>query len=222
MLNNLHEINEDFVEYLQSKIDASKDMDERVGLNSLLQTVTTVLDRVKEAQGDGGIDSKEEELTIDQVRQRMQEVQMGGEVSAQGKVAEKFGVFSVKEDKKDTFQGILRRFTEMPEGYSLEQSVEENYDLCDYEFMGMLNSEIAACLAEGADIEAQQYEEIQATIRSIMVKRIGGAQERLQRILAKRTSSLYCGYCSFFTLFQYLYFYFPLMTLIYYVVFQII
>ena len=197
-MNNLHEINEDFVKYLQTKIDSSKDMDERVGLSSLLQTITTVLDRVKEAQGDGTIE-QDEELTIDQVRQRMQEVQMGGEVAGQGKIAEKFGVFTVKEDKKDTFQGILRRFTEKPEGYSLEQAVEENYDLCDYEFMGMLNSEIAACLAEGADIEAQQYEEIQAVIRSIMVKRIGGAQERLQRILEKRTLFLSCHDCYFHT-----------------------
>jgi hypothetical protein len=65
--------------------------------------------------------------------------------------------------------------------------VEENYELCDYEFMSMLKSEVDACYAEGADIEAKQYEEIQVMVNQIMVKRIGGAQDRLQRILSKRT-----------------------------------
>lgn len=187
VLNNLHEINDDFVAYLQNKIDSSQDMDERIGLGSLLQTVTTVLDRVREAQGDGTVDSPDEELTIDDVRRRMQEVQMGSSIESEGKVAEKFGAFQVRAEKKDTFQTILQRFTVMPAGYTLETAVEENYELCDYEFMSMLKSEVDACYAEGADVEAKQYEEIQAMVNQVMVKRIGGAQDRLQRILAKRT-----------------------------------
>jgi len=189
VLNNLHEIDDGFVEFLQKKVDTSKDMDERVGLSSLLQTITTVLDRVKEAQGDGTIDAQQEELTIDQVKQRMQEVQAGQALAEQadGKVADRFGVFQVKEEKKDTFKTILKRFTDLPEGMTLEEAVDKNYDLCDYEFMGMLKSEVDACHAEGADIEAQQYEAIQAMVNQVMVKRIGGAQDRLQHILSKRS-----------------------------------
>ena len=187
VLNNLHEIDDGFVEFLQNKVDTTKDMDERVGLSSLLQTITAVLDRVKEAQGDGTIDAQQEELTIDQVRQRMQEVQMGQSLEPDGKVADRFGVFQVKEQKDETFKAILRRFTELPDGMTLEEAVDKNYDLCDYEFMGMLKSEVDACYAEGADIEAQSYEAIQVMVNQVMVKRIGGAQDRLQRILAKRT-----------------------------------
>jgi hypothetical protein len=92
----------------------------------------------------------------------------------------------VQKDKKETFQNILVRFTELPPDLTLEESVEKNYDLCDYEFMNMLKSEIDACMVEGADIEAQQYRDILDQINKTMAKRIGGAQERLQKILEKR------------------------------------
>lgn len=47
VLNNLHVIDEQFTNWLQNKIDKSNDIEERVGLTSLLQTITSVLERIK-------------------------------------------------------------------------------------------------------------------------------------------------------------------------------
>jgi hypothetical protein len=91
VLNNLHVINDDFVSYLQKKIESTtSDIEERMGLTSLYQVITTVLERVKEAEDNGEV-LPEEELTMDQIRNRMQEVQMGAEVgsSKDGKAAKK-------------------------------------------------------------------------------------------------------------------------------------
>jgi hypothetical protein len=63
----LHVIDDEFVTFLQKKVDAANDIEERSGMNSLLQTITTVLERVKEAQGDGDRDMRDDELTMDQV-----------------------------------------------------------------------------------------------------------------------------------------------------------
>ena len=41
VLNNLHVINEDFLSFLQNKVDLSRDMEERVGLQSLLDTISS-------------------------------------------------------------------------------------------------------------------------------------------------------------------------------------
>lgn len=163
-------------------------MEERVGLGSLLDTVSNVLERVKEVQGDGAEAARDEELSLDQVKLRMQEVQAGQVIIDEaGRPVNKFGAFAAAQDKKDTFQLVLKRFQGATETYSLEDAVEEHYDLCDYEFMGMLKSEIDACYAEGADIEGKEYETLLETVNKVMVKRIGGAQDRLKRILDKRT-----------------------------------
>jgi len=77
VLNNLHVIDEQFTNWLQNKIDKSNDIEERVGLTSLLQTITSVLERIKEVQGDGVEDVADEQLTMDEVKKKMQEVQMG-------------------------------------------------------------------------------------------------------------------------------------------------
>ena len=172
---------------MQNKIDFSKDMEERIGLGSLLDTISNVLERVKEVQGDGSVESRDEELNLDQVKQRMKEVQSGQVIDEAGKPVDKFGAFAVATEKKDSFQNILKRFQSSTETYTLEDAVEEHYDLCDYEFMGMLKSEVDACYAEGADVEAKQYETLLETVNVVMVKRIGGAQDRLKRILDKRT-----------------------------------
>eukprot|EP00596_Hydrurales_sp_CCMP1899_P009979 CAMPEP_0119051438 /NCGR_PEP_ID=MMETSP1177-20130426/73051_1 /TAXON_ID=2985 /ORGANISM="Ochromonas sp, Strain CCMP1899" /LENGTH=615 /DNA_ID=CAMNT_0007030637 /DNA_START=289 /DNA_END=2136 /DNA_ORIENTATION=+ len=187
VLNNLHEIDENFIKFLQNKIDTSKDMEERIGLGSLLDTVNNVLERVKEVQGDGEVAIRDQELTLEEVKGRMMEVQAGQDIDEAGKPINKFGAFAVDSDKKDSFQSIMKRFQGTTENYSLEEAVEEHYDLCDYEFMNMLKSEVDACYAEGADIEAKEYETLLETVNIVMVKRIGGAQDRLKRILDKRT-----------------------------------
>jgi len=50
VLNNLHEIDERFTTFLQKKMDATKDIEERVGLQSLLETISAILERIKEVE----------------------------------------------------------------------------------------------------------------------------------------------------------------------------
>ncbi len=190
VLNNLHVIDEQFTNWLQNKIDKSNDIEERVGLTSLLQTITSVLERIKEVQGDGVDDIVDEELSMDQVKRKMQEVQMGStgeknEDKSESKI--KLPEFTVKIDKKETFMNVLQRFQDKPVSMTLEECISLNYDLCDYEFLDMLKKEIAICYQEGANIEAQQYQEIYDGINVEMARRVGNAQDKLQRILAKRT-----------------------------------
>ena len=45
VLNNLHVLDEEFLSFLQNKVDVTRDMEERVGLQSLLETVTTGMPR---------------------------------------------------------------------------------------------------------------------------------------------------------------------------------
>ena len=186
VLNNLHEIDDRFCKFLQDKLDTTKDIEERSGLQSLLDTVTVVLDRVKEAQSEGGAGAAvDEELTMEQVKQRMQEVQMGAEVSTKSGGKEQ-KAFTVQKDKKDSFQSILRRFTGLADEEAVEQAVQANYELCDMEFMEMLKSEADACFVEGADAEGKQYNDLIAVIMRVMASRIDTAQQKLQRILSKK------------------------------------
>jgi len=187
VLNNLHEINDEFVEFVQKKVDTTKDMDERVGLSSLRDTIVAVLERVKEADGskDGAL--PDAELTLDQVKQRMKEVQMGQTLNEDEitKRNRKFSDFSVQQDARSTFLKVLERFQDLPQEMTLKDAVQQNYDLCDYNFMELLQKEINDCLAESANLEAEQYTELLSTINKVMVERIGGAQSRLDRILKR-------------------------------------
>eukprot|EP01038_Epipyxis_sp_PR26KG_P004842 gene4842-6787_t len=188
VLNNLHEINDEFVTFLQAKVEKCTDIEERVALSSLLQTVTTVLEKVGEVE-DEQKDSVDEELDMNQVKKKMQEIQSGQTVKVGGKQDDsknKVEEFSVKTEKKETFQTILRRFTDLPSNSTLLDVVNANYDLCDFEFMEMLKSEAQACLEEGADIERETYLSILDTINQVMVSRMGSAQQRLERILSKK------------------------------------
>jgi hypothetical protein len=117
----------------------------------------------------------------------MKEVQMGqtlneGEVSKRNR---KFSEFSVQEDARSTFLKVLERFQDLPQEMTLKEAVQQNYNLCDYNFMELLQKELNDCLAEGANLEAEQYTELLATINQVMVERIGGAQSRLDRILKR-------------------------------------
>lgn len=191
ILNNLHEIDDRFCNFLERKIGESQDIEERVGLQSLLETLRSVLERVSEVEGsgDGYVEgSAQEELDLDQVRRRMQEVQTGRDFEAgEGMFTSPQAAaqaFEVQEDKMDSFKAILDRFLERPVQMSLEEAARLNYDLCDYEFMEMLQAEITTCLNEGADIEAQQLQEIMSEIRKCMTRQMGSAQDRLQKILS--------------------------------------
>ena len=183
VLNNLHEIDERFCKFLQTKVDKSMDVEERTALQSLLDTVTSVLDRIKEAQNEGN-GMVDDELTMDQVKQRMQEVQMGTEVApSSAKSGAK--AFTVQKDKQDSFKQILSRFVGLVDDQAVEDAVRSNYELCDKDFLEMLKSEADACFVEGADAEGKQYQDLQGIITRVMAERIGQAQERLQRILSK-------------------------------------
>ena len=186
VLNNLHEIDERFTRFLQEKCESTKDIEERTGLQSLLETITSVLDRVKEVQGEGGGAMVDEELTMEQVKQRMQEVQSGQAMENNKGGGPKIEAFSVKSDRRDTFQSVLQRFLGLPDAAAVMEAVQQNYDLCDMEFQEMLKEEADSCFVEGADAEGQQYLDLGDTIRQVMVMRIGVAQEKLQRILSKK------------------------------------
>ena len=189
VLNNLHVINDDFVKYLTAKVDSVTDMEERLGLSSLLQVITTVLERVREAETSGDDMVRDEELSIDQIRTRMQEVQMGQEIknSGEGAGVAKKKEFVVQTDAKATFQLILAKFEECyNSGMNVTEAVVANYNLCDYKFMEMLKSEADACFAEGAGIEGQGYLDILAAINKEMANQVGIAQTKLARILNKK------------------------------------
>lgn len=166
-------------------------MEERVALGSLLDTITTVLDRVKEVQGDNAVDAINEELTMEQVKEKMKAVQSGREVDSNAKDS-KLGYatkdqFEIKSDKIETFKGILDRFINLPPETSLLDVVKSNYELCDKDFMEMLKKEATSCLDEGADIEAKQYLDILDVINQLMAEKISAAQVKLQRVLSKPT-----------------------------------
>ena len=99
ILNNLHEIDERFTQFLEEKVTNSKDLDERVGLKSLLDTIKSVLERVKEVEEEGqGNEAIDTTMDMEQVKARMQEVQMGATLSGKemGKVSQ---MFTVQETK---------------------------------------------------------------------------------------------------------------------------
>jgi len=186
VLNNLHEIDDRFTKFLQDKVDKTRNIEERSGLQSLLDTINTVLERVKEAQGENQTNGVvDDELTMEQVKQRMQEVQMGTSIDnkTEGKKVNK--AFTVQKEKMDSFKQILSRFTGLSDEQALEEAVQANYDLCDKDFMEMLKAEADACFVEGADAEGKQYQDLMSTITRVMAGRIATAQERLQLILSK-------------------------------------
>lgn len=160
-------------------------------MNSLLQTIQYVRDRINEAQNEGSVEEVSEELTIDQVKQRMREVQAGKSVDEvtidkDGNTKVIFKEFQVKENIKDSFQTIVDRFLSPPvAGMTYEDVAEANYELCDLKFLELLKSEADSCFQQGADIEGEQYRSILQAVNNVMVKRIGTAQERLQMILSK-------------------------------------
>ena len=191
VLNNLHEINDDFVTHLQDKIEKTEDVEERVGLTSLMQTVSTVLDRVKEVEGEDELNESDDELTVDQVKDRIKEIQMGQDFEAKKKEDESFGgAFEVQDNSRETFLSILQRFEDAPEDMSITDAVEANYHLCDYQFMNMLKKEADDCISEGADVEAKQYLDLLDTISQTMKNKIGGAQVKFEKILARRDPKL--------------------------------
>lgn len=130
-------------------MEKAGDLEERMGLSSLLDTVNTVLAKVKDVQGENAIDVNNEELTMDQVKQRLKDVQMGRDVELKKNEYATLWDYELKSNKRETFLGILNRFQNLPETVSLETVVEANYELCDLQFMESLKEEIASCYAEG-------------------------------------------------------------------------
>lgn len=191
VLNNVDYLDDEFVTYLEKKIDGTQDIEERTGMNSLLQTIQYVRDRIKEAQDEGSVEEVSAELTLDQVKQRMREVQAGKGadevvIDKDGNKKVTFKEFQVKANIKDSFQTIVNRFLSPPAaGMTYEEIAEMNYDLCDMTFLEMLKSEAEECFSQGADIEGEQYKSILQAVNNVMVKRIGTAQDRLQVILSK-------------------------------------
>ena len=180
ILNNLQYIDEQFTAWLAKKVDTASDIEERVGLGSLLETVNMVLLKIKEAEEETGGQVVNEELTMEQVKLRMQEVQMGAPVKEASKVA---STFTVQEDKMATFNKVINMFKErLSTGMSIPEAVTNLYDLCDYAFMEILKSEEST-----NGVNSSFYTELLAAISQAMAQKIGTAQERLTKILSKRT-----------------------------------
>eukprot|EP01039_Chlorochromonas_danica_P011712 gene11712-13148_t len=193
ILNNLHVLDDEFMDFLEKKISSVQtDLEERQALSSLLQTIRSVQEKIEEVEASQG-DAIEEEATFEEIKQRMRDIQAGGGVQDQDKDKDKrVESFIVKEDKRQTFQAVLQRFqtafgsSEGNEQQLLREAVVANYDLCDYEFLKTLREEVAACHEEGANVEAAQYEQLLQIINEVMVDHMGSAQTRLKRILSKR------------------------------------
>lgn len=183
ILNNLHEIDGRFTQFLQEKVTNTRDLDERVGLKSLLETIQTVLQRVEEVEEEGPSNqSIDTTMDMDTIKARMQEVQMGATLSGKemGKVSQ---MFTVQETKDQTFKKIISMFTErLMNGDTLEQAVEHHYDLCDYDFMQSLKVKADSPID---DEDPFDYNDLLNEITKTSAKKIGSAQEKLQQILQK-------------------------------------
>ena len=187
----LHEIDEAFLEFLENKIKYTIDMDERVGLGSLRGTISSVLQRVRVAEQEAleaSVPAAQEELSMEQVQQRMREVQMGRELEAKALApgaATVFKEFQVKSNRRDTFLDVLERLQGLPEEVTLEAVVRGNYELCDKDFMEQLMAEICDCEQQGAEVEAELYQAVLDAVHSVMAAQMASAQERLQEVLSK-------------------------------------
>ena len=170
-------------------------MDERQAMSSLLQTVNYVRDKVQESESEGATDELDEELTLEQVKQKLKDVQAGqssfnspGGYKAGGSGGKQFSVndFTVKKNIQDTFQSILDRFiSPSNSSMTLEEIAQQNYELCDMKFIEMLKKETEDCYNQGATYEGDQYQAIINAINSVMVQSITNAQTKLQQILSK-------------------------------------
>ena len=185
VLNNLQYLDEEFVSFLQNKIDKANDIEERVGLKSLMDVVTNVLERVRAAKDEGLTDESAppQEMEISDIRRRMQEVQIGGAIEAEENKPAVFSTFTVQSDKRTTFLSVLARFQNLPSDVTLADAVRANYELCDKEFMDELRAEIADCVSQGAEIEAQEYQLLLNEITKAMAERLSSAQTKLQSVL---------------------------------------
>lgn len=185
ILNNLHEIDSRFTAFLEAKMDDTKDFEERQGLQSLYETVKYVLDKVSTVQGEDEV-VVEEELTMDQIKERMKEVQSGTMSMEDGKATETSSAeFQVTAEADKTFKSILSRFEGIYDDEAMLEAVSKNYELCDMNFMEMLANEIQVCKTEGADVEADMLNNLLMMIKTEMTNRVSDAQQKMEGILAK-------------------------------------
>jgi len=183
ILNNLHEIDDRFVSWLGKKVETTSDIEERVALNSLLDTINSILEKVNEVNEDNA-ENLNEELTMEQVKLRMQEVQMGTGLN-KNEVGKAATSFVVQEDSMSTFMKIITIFREtLADGATLSDAVLRHYDLCDYKFMETLKLESENSNNQGAD--ASFYSDLLSEISKAMALKIGTAQQRLEHILSKK------------------------------------
>lgn len=116
----------------------------------------------------------------------MKEIQTGRDAAAeQASGKRKYADFTVQADQRQSFLAVLQRFQNLPANFTLQEAVEQNYHLCDYAFMQMLQGEVDDCMQHAAEVEAEQYVLLLNTINVEMARRVGGAQERLDRVLRR-------------------------------------
>ncbi len=193
ILNNLHEIDDSFVAFLEDKISDSKDIDERVGLTSLRDTVVSVLERVKDVEQSDETSHLSDADSLLNIKNRMDDIQLGqsaipsynkGNKDSVKVTSKTVAPFEVQKIKDDSFQTIISRFLNLSDA-DLTAAVYDNYHLCDYEFISMLSAKIDMYHENGDEHEVVMYSNIQAEISKAMANVMGKAQEKLQRIISK-------------------------------------
>ena len=183
----MHEIDDRFTTFLEEKLDKCRDFEEKEALSSLYDVVKYVLDKVASVQDEAHVNNMDEELSIDAVKQHMQEVQNPGFSEggpSGGTSTASSSEFMVTKDADSTFRSILSRFEGIYEEEQLMEAVSKNFELCDMNFLELLKNEIQ-CKNEGANIEAQQLEKLENLIRAETVQRMSSAQEKLDGIISK-------------------------------------
>lgn len=175
---------------MENKIDKTEDIEERGAFTSLLTTIQEVMERVKAMEGEQMQVEDDREATIEEISARMREVQLGHEIVKGSMEKKEDSVFAVKEDKRKTFLSILQKFQQIPVDKTLLQIVEQYYDLCDYEFMETLAKEATDCEQLNNAEDADKYRTLIATINEVMLKKVGSAQQKLQRILSRKELKL--------------------------------
>ncbi|CAM9504245.1 unnamed protein product [Ascophyllum nodosum] len=207
VLKNLDKAaDEGFIKWLEQKIEDCQDIDERVGLKSLLEIIVQVKTYVDKA-----IKEQEEEAekaatevataadaevvaesgsrrTNDQVWEEMRRLQrLGAEAGgAQGTAAEslkqaQISPFEGLPDKvRSGYEELLNKILDRSSLQTLEEAVDANYDQCDVQFLTLLSQKAQ----EAADTErGEELAQLRGAINEAMQRKMAKASERLQASL---------------------------------------
>jgi len=189
--SNIEKYDADFLNWLDSKISASKDLEERAGLGSLKDMIVAVTEKLKQLEFEynestsGKIEDAvviEDSLPVrpksnSEVFQELRTIQ---KVSTRDEMA-------IQQERKNAIQkeieagynAMLLEILNRASTETLTTAVEAVYDRVDLRFMELVKKYIV----ESTEIsKKEQYQSILDEISVIQNKRMGAASERLQKI----------------------------------------